>query len=128
MGKPTGPAALKGSEVEVLKEIVATTSILIAASAAADASFAKDAPKKLTGVITKFECGDNCYLTIRTRTGEETGLCEARQCVPWFENQAMPKRFVGKRVTVTTGIGKQFDGNYDVVGHTTSFKAMTFGK
>jgi hypothetical protein len=112
----------------VLKEIVAATSILVAAFVAAHAASAKDAPKTLTGVITKFECGDNCYLTIRTATGEETGLCEAKQCVPWFENQAMPKKFIGKRVTVTTGIGKQFDGNYDVVGHTTSFKTMTFGK
>jgi hypothetical protein len=112
----------------VLKQIVATTAILVAASGAFDAASAKDAPKTLSGVITKFECGDNCYLTIRTKTGEETGLCEAKQCVPWFENQSMPKKFIGKRVTVTTGIGKQFDGNYDVVGHTTSFKTMTFEK
>lgn len=108
----------------MLKQIVAMTFALLASAPLVHATSAKT----LTGVITKFECGDNCYLTIRTKTGEETGLCEAKQCVPWFENQAMPKKFIGKRVTVTTGIGKQFDGNYDVVGHTTSFKTMTFVK
>jgi len=108
----------------VLKKIVATTFALLASAPLVQAAPAKT----LSGVITKFECGDNCYLTIRTKTGEETGLCEAKQCIPWFENQAMPKKFIGRRVTVTTGIGKQFDGNYDVVGHMTSFKTMTIQK
>lgn len=101
-------------------------SAVLAISAAASAKDA--APKTLTGAIRKFECGDNCYLTIETAEGEKTGLCEARPCVPWFENQTMPKKFIGRKVRVTTGIGKQFDGNYDVVGRTLSFRKMEFVK
>lgn len=103
--------------------------LLLLACVGANAAPAKKASSKvLTGAITKFECGDNCYLTIRTTRGEETGLCEAKPCIPWFENQEMPKKFLGRRVKVTTGIGRQVDGNYDVVGHTTSFKTLTFVK
>jgi hypothetical protein len=108
--------------------------VLLAAALDGGVANAKDeapkdeAPKILTGVIKKFECGDNCYLTIETGGGEETGLCEAKPCIPWFENQKMPKKFVGRKVKVTTGIGKQVDGNYDVVGHTLSFKKLEFVK
>lgn len=108
----------------MLKAIVATTLILLALDPRAHAAPAK----RLTGVIVKFECGDNCYLTIRTKSGETTSLCEAKPCVPWFENQSMPKTFIGRTVTVTTGIGKQVDGNYSVVGHTTSFRTLEFAK
>lgn len=109
------------------RQISTALSLALACSAIAAAP-ALGALKTLTGVIVKFECGDNCYLTIRTKTGEETGLCEAKACIPWFENQKMPKAFIGKRVKAATGIGKQFDGNYDVVGHTLSFKTLTFVK
>lgn len=104
-------------------------SVFLAAPLYAQAAGAKeDAPKVMTGVITKFECGDNCYLTIETGGGEQTGLCEAKPCIPWFENQKMPAKFIGRKVKVTTGVGKQVDGNYDVVGHTLSFKKMEFVK
>lgn len=114
----------------MLKRLVLTSFALLAGCLDIDAApAAKKAPETITGRIRKFECGDNCYLTIETSSGERTtGLCEAKQCVPWFENQSMPKKFIGKRIRVTTGVGKQFDGNYDVVGHTLSFKSMTFIK
>ncbi len=80
----------------------------------------------ISGTIRKFECGDNCYLTIRTKSGDTTALCEAKACRPWFENQKMPKKLLGRRVKATVGVGKQFDGNYDVVGTFPSFKLLDF--
>jgi hypothetical protein len=82
----------------------------------------------LAGRIKKFECGDNCYLTITTSKGDVDALCSAPTCVPWFENQKMPSRMIGRKVVVTTGMDKQFDGNYDVVGHYLAFRTVTFVK
>jgi hypothetical protein len=82
----------------------------------------------LTGRIKKFQCGDNCYLTITTPKGEVDALCSAKVCVPWFENQKMPARMIGRKVVVRTGTDKQFDGNYDVVGHYLAFRTITFVK
>jgi hypothetical protein len=110
------------------KHITLAFLMLFATSLPGEAGEKKAAPKILTGAIKKFECGDNCYLTIATSGGEETGLCEAKACVPWFENQKMPKKFIGKKVKVTTGVGKQVDGNYTVVGQTLSFKTLEFVK
>lgn len=117
-----GRGALKG--LLVLPFILALVAVILWGAGA----MASETSRTLTGVIRKFECGDNCYLTIKTSAGEKTGLCEAKACIPWFENQKMPKKFPGRKVRVTTGIGKQFDGNYDVVGHTTSFKKLDFVK
>ncbi len=86
------------------------------------------ATKTLEGTIRKFECGDNCYLTIRTEKREETGLCEAKACVPWFEKQKMPRSFVGKKVRVTTGSGVQRDASGEVRGKMTAFKTLDFVK
>ena len=86
------------------------------------------ATKTLEGTIRKFECGDNCYLTIKTAKAEETGLCEAKACVPWFEKQKMPRSFVGKKVRVTTGSGVQRDASGEVRGKMTAFKTLDFVK
>ena len=86
------------------------------------------ATKTLEGTIKKFECGDNCYLTIKTAKAEETGLCEAKACVPWFEKQKMPRSFIGKKVKVTTGTGVQRDASGKTMGKTTSFKTLDFVK
>jgi hypothetical protein len=122
------PEARARLEVEMHKQISLVFLMLFATSLPGEAGEKKAVPKILTGVIKKFECGDNCYLTIATSGGEETGLCEAKACVPWFENQTMPKKFIGKKVMVTTGVGKQVDGNYTVVGQTLSFKKLEFVK
>jgi len=82
----------------------------------------------LTGRIKKFECGDNCYLTITTPGGDVNALCSARACTPWFENQKMPARMIGRKVMVKTGMGKQFDGAGDVAGHYPAFEIITFIK
>lgn len=62
------------------------------------------------GTIAGFECGDNCYLTIRTADGEDlTALCVADTCTPWLEEAAMPQDMIGRKVEVTVGAGKQYD-------------------
>ena len=86
------------------------------------------ATKTIEGTIRKFECGDNCYLTIKTAKSEETGLCEAKACVPWFEKQKMPKSFVGKKVKATTGTGVQRDASGKTMGKMTAFKTLDFVK
>lgn len=86
------------------------------------------AMKTIEGTIRKFECGDNCYLTIKTAKSEETGLCEAKACTPWVEKQKMPKSFVGKKVKATTGTGVQRDASGKTRGKMTAFKTLDFVK
>jgi len=80
------------------------------------------------GTIQSFECGDNCYLTLRTRAGEElTGLCNAADpCNGWFEMQAMPDAYRGEPVQVTVGIGVQRDAEGTVMGEMTAFDSISF--
>lgn len=78
---------------------------------------AEAAPRTLTGTIVRFECGDNCYLTIKPKGGREfTGLCVAPQCRPWNEAVALPRRLLGARVTVSIGVGRQYDGSGNDMG------------
>jgi hypothetical protein len=73
--------------------------------------------KTMEGTISKFECGDNCYLTITDAKGKEhTGLCLASICNAWTSLQTMPGSFKGKRVRVVIGKGKQYDGEGTVMG------------
>lgn len=86
------------------------------------------AAKTLEGAIKGFECGDNCYLTIKVGKADETGLCEAKACVPWFEQQKMPRSMIGKKVRVTLSTGVQRDGSGKAMGKMTSFKTLDFVK
>lgn len=86
------------------------------------------ATKTIEGTIKGFECGDNCYLTIKLAKGEETGLCEAKACAPWFENQKMPRAMIGKKVRITTATGVQRDASGKAMGKMTSFKTLDFVK
>ena len=79
--------------------------------------------RTLVGTITVFDCGDNCYLTITDSKGKEhVGLCAARPlCTKWNANTAMPNSYKGKRVTVTVGKGKQYNGAGQVMGTMDAF-------
>lgn len=93
----------------------------------ASASIAAD--KTVTGKIVRYECGDNCYLVIKSKAGAEvTGLCVAKTCQPWNDLAEMPKKYVGRRVAVTLGTDQQIDGSETVVGDFLSFKKITFLK
>ena len=86
-------------------------------------------PMEVTGVIAAFDCGDNCYLTIKKADGEDVyALCHAPQCAPWVEEQAIPKQMIGRKVTATMGKGKQTDGAGTVMGETEAFTKLKFGK
>ncbi len=64
--------------------------------------------ERMYGKIMNYECGDNCYLTIRTNTGQNiTGLCSAPECRDWNENTEMPAKFIGKTILVLVGSGDQ---------------------
>jgi hypothetical protein len=87
------------------------------------------AEKVVSGKIVRFECGDNCYLIIKTRAGKEvTGLCVAKTCQPWNEVAKMPEKYVGRRVAVTMGTGQQIDGSGNVMGDFLSFTSIRFLK
>lgn len=99
--------------------------LFVAACVLAVPSQAKD--KTITGKIRGFECGDNCYLTIiDSKKAEQVGLCVAPQCKTWNEQVAMPRRYKGKRVTVTIGTSQQFDDSGNVMGEMMSFKKIEF--
>lgn len=81
----------------------------------------------VSGEISSYECGDNCYLTIVSADGEElTGLCAAPECDAWNEVAEMPARFVGRAVTVTIEMGEQTDADGNVMGEFPSFTRITF--
>jgi hypothetical protein len=74
--------------------------------------------RRLAGVIVRYECGDNCYLTIRDNDRKEhTALCAAPECKLWNERAEMPRKFIGKHVQVTIGLGDQYDGEGNLVAH-----------
>lgn len=94
---------------------------------ASTASHSSAAPKSVTGTIRTYECGDNCYLTIRTKARKDImGLCVAKACRPWNERTAIPKRLVGKAVRVTIGRGQQYDGSGNVMGDFPAFTKIEF--
>lgn len=80
--------------------------------------------------IVGFECGDNCYLSYRVimangrvAAGEpKAALCNVGPCAAWFENQAMPTRYVGRRARIVLGKGQQVDGEGNVMS--TDFPAI----
>lgn len=80
--------------------------------------------------IVGFECGDNCYLSyhVLTATGRRatrdprSALCNVGPCAAWFEQQAMPSRYVGRRACMVLGKGQQVDGDGNVMS--TDFPAI----
>jgi hypothetical protein len=80
--------------------------------------------------IVGFECGDNCYLNYRVITangrvaaGEpKSALCSVGPCAAWFEQQAMPSKYVGRRARIVLGKGQQVDGDGNVMS--TDFPAI----
>lgn len=85
------------------------------------------AVKIIEGTISGFDCGDNCYLTITDKKGKKhNALCSKSACSAWFEKQSMPKRFIGKRVKVTIGKGKQYDGGGNLMGTMDEFIKVQF--
>jgi uncharacterized protein len=88
----------------------------------ASSKSSKASSKTLTGKISGYECGDNCYLTVKDSQGtEHSGLCTASACDKWNENAEMPASFIGKKVKVSVGRGKQVDGSGNVMGEMDAF-------
>lgn len=90
----------------------------------AEAEAKKNAPKILVGMISGFECGDNCYLTIVDKQGKEHyALCsDDRLCEKLMtatgDNLGGYK---GKKVKVTVSTGQQVDGSGTVMGTMDAF-------
>ncbi|MCO4842435.1 MAG: hypothetical protein KC439_05945 [Yoonia sp.] len=80
----------------------------------------------VTGAIQQFECGDNCYLTIMTDYGEETGLCNAPMCDLWFLEGEMPASLIGRAVVVEVGVGMRFDNAGSPMGLLIAFDEIEF--
>ena len=82
--------------------------------------------RTLTGTIETYDCGDNCYLTIKNEQGQQhTGLCTAPVCEPWNAIAEMPASFLHKRVQITVGTGTQIDGAGNVMGYMDAFDGIT---
>ncbi len=107
-----------------MKSILAASLLLAVCSVSAEAVAA---PKTLKGKIARFECGDNCYLILTDKKGEEhTGLCSAPECDPWNEVAEMPAKFVGRKVTVTIEQGQQTDADGNVMGEMDAYTSIKF--
>lgn len=75
------------------------SSVVILAIVGLGASVLAKEPAKLIGTVKNFECGDNCYLTILTREGVEvSGLCVAKECMPWNKEVAILRKLLGRKV------------------------------
>jgi hypothetical protein len=99
------------------------TAVLVSAPPAAGA------PENASGMIKSYECGDNCYLTIRTKVGKDiSALCAAAGCAAWNDQASMPEKFIGRKVTVTIGTGKQYDGSGNFMGDFPAFTKVVVGK
>ncbi len=83
--------------------------------------------KTIEGVISNYECGDNCYLTIVDAKGNEhTGLCAAAPCDEWNSDSEMPAAYRGKKVKVTVGKGRQLNGEGEEMGAVDAFVTIQF--
>ena len=103
---------------------------VLAQASPVEAKPARPAPApQVSGTVAAFDCGDNCYLTIRKADGEEIyALCHAPQCAPWVEEQAIPKQMIGRKVTATLGKGKQTDASGAAMGEMDAFVKLKIGK
>lgn len=113
--------------MKALIAVVAVIPLVASAVEAAPAKAAKAQGKAAVGAIVKFECGDNCYLTIKPAKGKEiTGLC-AQACSPWATTEDMPPEMVGRIVSVTLGMADmadKVDASGKKMGRMTSFKTL----
>ena len=90
-------------------------------------SSALAADHTVTGTIAGYECGDNCYLTITSESGEaQVGLCAAPECQPWNEVAEMPEDLIGRAVAATVSTGTQFDNEGNAMGEMQAFGKIEF--
>jgi len=82
--------------------------------------------RAISGTITGYECGDNCYLTVRTEFGEDlNGLCIADACQPWNEVVALPPELMGAQIDALFGSANQFDAAGNDMGPYPAFLDIT---
>jgi hypothetical protein len=67
--------------------------------------------------VTGFECGDNCYVTLRSAdTGvERSVLCLAEPCRDWNAATEMPPEDIGRQYLARFGTGQQVDADGGVM-------------
>lgn len=88
--------------------------VAVPAEAAAPAPAEAAAPaagwQRIT--ISAYTCGDNCYLeyTVAGNVEPAGAICNAAQCAPWFEAQAIPASELGRSYDVRFGTTNQVDG------------------
>lgn len=79
----------------------------------------------IEGHILKYECGDNCYLTVLdSALNEHVGLCTAPLCRSWNFVAKMPGRFAGIRVRATVTAGNQLNGDAEIIGKFDAFSQI----
>lgn len=90
-------------------------------------AYAKKTANTLIGTVSNVECGDNCYLTIVDDAGKE----HQALCVDDKPCEAMMMGidgdfggYKGKKVKVTLGKDKQYDGAGNVMGEMPSFRKI----
>ncbi len=82
--------------------------------------------KTVEGRIVSYECGDNCYLTLRTDAGKTiVAMCYVGLCEKWVDAAEMPTSFVGRRVGGKIGVGTRVDGAYNKLDQFPNFETLT---
>lgn len=104
----------------IIRGVVVIFSCLLMSTAASSAT-------AVIGQIVSFECGDNCYLTIRATDGEIIdGLCSAKECSAWNEKAEIPPEYIGVTVRAQVGTGVQIDASGKKRGVMRSFEQLIF--
>jgi hypothetical protein len=131
--RPNGlPSAPK--DTSMISNALAVAALLMSSAGAMQVQARSPAPAakpgdRLVAKIKSFECGDNCYLIVTDARGREiAGLCEAKACQPWNEKTEIPRKLVGRQVSITTGVGVQRDAEGNVMGKMKSFRKIDFAQ
>ena len=91
--------------------------------------YAKSKTRTITGRIVSYDCGDNCYLTIKDSKGKEhSGLCSAAVCQKWNEAVEMPERYKGDMVRIQVGTDWRYDDGGNRRDKMDSFQKIDFFK
>jgi hypothetical protein len=95
----------------------ATAAPVESAESAAPANAGAPAGEWRRITISAYTCGDNCYLeyTVGDNVEPEGAICNAAQCTPWFEAQAIPQSELGRSYEVRMGTTDQVDGAGNVM-------------
>ena len=88
-----------------------------------DASSVKSVSAK--GILSSYQCGDNCWLTITIENKEKSFLCAAKECTD-FDEATFKDNYSGKKVQLKISKDDVVDGSGKKQGESESVTSIEF--